>query len=60
MSASKFASRKFIVTMAAMIIAGALAVANKLTGEVATIFTVCVGAYNAANAVVHYTQSAKT
>lgn len=42
--------RKFIVTMAALVGAVLLAFFQKLTAEYATVASICVGAFNAANA----------
>lgn len=46
-------NRKFWVTMVALVGGIALAFAGKLTGDYATIATVCVGAFAAANAFEH-------
>lgn len=55
---SRFSSRKFIVTMAVVAATTGLAVAGKMTGDVSTVLVVCVGAYNAANAVIRRADAA--
>lgn len=46
----KYGSRKFIVTMTGMAIAGGLALVSKMTGDVALVLTACIGGYHVANA----------
>lgn len=46
----RYSSRKFIITGSALVMAFGLTIAGKLTAEFATVVTVCVGAYNIANA----------
>jgi hypothetical protein len=48
-ASERYSSRKFIVTVGAMLLAFTLALIGKLSGEFATIAAVCVGAYNLAN-----------
>jgi hypothetical protein len=46
-------NRKFYVSAGALVLAFVLAMFGKLTGEFATIASVTVGAFTAANAFVH-------
>ena len=50
--ASKWRSRKFLITAVAGLLATALVMLEKITGgEWALVATTCVGAYNAGNAL---------
>lgn len=49
----KVGSRKFIVTMTALLGAVVLAFTGKLTADYAMLASVCVGAFAAANAFEH-------
>jgi hypothetical protein len=50
-------SRKFLITGATIVLTTCLALVQKLTGEVASVFTAAIVAYNGANAATHYAQS---
>lgn len=52
-------NRKFWVTMVALVGAIALGFFGKLTGDFATIATICVGAFAGANALEHKYASGK-
>jgi len=56
MQESKFTSRKFIVTMTGMTLAGVLAAIGKMSGDMAGVIVVAIGAYNYSNSYI----SAKT
>ena len=51
---SKYRSRKFIVTMIVCIATFGLAVAGKMTNDVAMVFTALVGSYNAAQGFIDH------
>ena len=48
-ASERYSSRKFLVTIGALTLAFVLAIMGDLSGEFATIASVCVGAYNLAN-----------
>lgn len=49
---TKFTSRKFIVTMSALVGSILLAYLGKMDGNTAIVLGACVGAYNYANAKI--------
>lgn len=50
MNFERLSSRKFIVTMSVVALAGALAFFGKMDGNTAMVLTGCITAYNVANA----------
>ena len=52
MDASRYGSRKFIVTMTTLVLTTALAYAGKMDAQVAMVFSACVVGYHLANAYV--------
>ena len=55
----KFASRKFIVVMAALLFGFALALLGKLTADFTMLTSICVGAYMAAQGAVDFKNGSK-
>ena len=46
----RFTSRKFIITMLTLTLTTVLAFFGKMDGNIATVFSACVGGYHLANA----------
>ncbi len=50
--ARRFSSRKFWITLIVIAVTTGITLAGKLTGDFATVMTVCIGSYNIVNGYV--------